>query len=182
LNQEDGQEVAVGAGAAGWVLGPSDLLGAWTVARTIEDRLTGGPSRFDGRATFTPQGDGLRYSEAGTLRLGEGASFAASRSYLWRWDGGCVEVRFSDGRPFHRFRPSGVGAGIDHPCGADLYRVAYDFTAWPAWEAAWTVTGPAKDYRMRAAYARAQGTCATPSHAPQTGRQGTTGGPRWPET
>jgi hypothetical protein len=32
--------------------------------------------------------------------------------------------------------------------------VTYDFTAWPAWSTAWTVTGPAKDYSMASDYRR----------------------------
>jgi hypothetical protein len=133
----------------------TDFLGDWRLERTIEDRL--GPSgRFEGLARLTPEGDGLRYHEAGTLRLGDGPAMAAHRDYLWRSAGDLVEVHFADGRPFHRFHPSGRALGTDHPCGRDLYRVTYDFTAWPRWTAEWIVTGPAKDYRMLSAYAPAE--------------------------
>lgn len=134
------------------MLGPADFLGEWRVDRRIDDRL--GPGGvFEGRATFTPDAEGLRYDEAGTLRLGDAPPLAASRAYLWRWGDG-VEVSFPDGRPFHRFVPEGAAAGTDHPCGPDLYRVAYDFTAWPAWGVAYEVTGPRKAYRARAALTR----------------------------
>ena len=64
------------------------------------------------------------------------------------------EVAFHDGRPFHRFAAGESGAGTDHLCGADLYRVAYDWSAWPDWRAVWEVTGPRKDYRMESRYRR----------------------------
>jgi hypothetical protein len=85
--------------------------------------------------------------------MGDGPVLSAERKYLWLPDGAEVEVRFEDGRSFHRFRPEGRAPGTDHPCGRDLYRVVYDFTAWPRWTAEWIVTGPAKDYRMLSAYA-----------------------------
>jgi Family of unknown function (DUF6314) len=130
-----------------------DFLGTWLIERTIEDRL-GPPGRFEGVARLAPDCDGLRYREEGTLRLGDGPAMAAHRDYLWRSWGDRIEVLFADGRPFHAFAPSGRAPGTDHPCGRDLYRVTYDFTAWPAWETDWIVTGPAKDYRMVTAYRR----------------------------
>ena len=36
--------------------------------------------------------------------------------------------------------------GAVHDCGADRYRVRYDFRRWPRWRAEWRVTGPAKNY------------------------------------
>lgn len=132
----------------------ADFLGAWTLSRVIDDRRAGQAGAFEGRARFEPDGEGLRYREEGTLTL-HGRAFPATRAYLWRAEGDAIAVRFADGRPFHRFRPEGRGAGTDHSCGADLYRVAYDFGRWPLWEAAWEVAGPAKDYGMRSRYARA---------------------------
>jgi hypothetical protein len=137
------------------MLAPDDFLGLWRLERTIDDRLAGVAGRFEGTARFAPQEGGLLYREEGTLRLGGGAPLAAHRAYLWRWEGGAVAVSFPDGRPFHRFRPEGESMGTDHPCGADLYRVAYDFAAFPRWTAEWQVEGPRKGYRMRSAYAPA---------------------------
>ena len=134
------------------MLRPSDFLRPWRVTRLIDDRLSGQEGRFDGTAVFLPEGEGLRYREEGVLRLGAGPPLAAHRDTLWRWEGGEVAVLFPDGRPFHRFRPEGEAPGTEHPCGRDLYRVIYGFAAWPRWEARWTVTGPAKDYRMRSSY------------------------------
>ncbi|TNC73433.1 DUF6314 family protein [Rubellimicrobium roseum] len=131
-----------------------DFLGAWRLSREIDDRLSGRPGRFEGTATLTPGGEGLRYREEGLLQVGEGPAMAATRDYLWLPSPEGIEMRFADGRPFHHFCPEGRAPGTDHPCGRDLYRVLYDFTAWPAWEAEWTVAGPAKDYRMRSSYRR----------------------------
>lgn len=137
------------------MLGPADFLGDWRVDRAIADRLSGRDGRFEGAARFTPEEEeGLRYREEGWLRLGDGAPLAASREYLWRFTPQGVEVAFPDGRPFHRFAPAGRGPGTDHPCGADLYRVAYDFAPWPSWTATWEVTGPRKAYRLATAYRR----------------------------
>lgn len=134
------------------MLRPEDFLGLWRLERIIDDRLSGKTGRFEGTARLVPQGDGLLYHEEGMLRLGEGTPLAAHRSYLWRWEGDAVAVSFTDGRPFHRFRPAGTAAGTDHPCGADLYRVLYDFTAFPRWTAQWDVAGPRKAYRMVSVY------------------------------
>jgi len=131
-----------------------DFDGLWRVLREIDDRLSGRPGRFEGTASLAPEGDGLRYRESGVLRLGDGPEMAAHRDYLWVPDGEGIAVRFADGRPFHSFRSEGLSAGTDHPCGRDLYRVTYDFTSWPDWASAWTVTGPAKDYVMRTTYRR----------------------------
>ena len=131
-----------------------DFAGPWRVTRRIDDRLSGRPGRFEGTARLTPDGKGLRYREEGSLTLGDGPALAAHRDYLWLPDGDGIAVRFADGRPFHRFRPSGRASGTDHPCGRDLYRVTYDLTAWPAWTAEWTVTGPAKNYAMLTRYER----------------------------
>jgi hypothetical protein len=97
----------------------------------------------------------LRYRETGELRLGDGPSFVAERAYLWRQDGRRIAVDFPDGRPFHDFDPAKPAA--HHLCIADDYAVRYDFGMWPAWQAAWTVTGPRKDCTMVSRYSRAAG-------------------------
>jgi hypothetical protein len=137
------------------MLAPFDFLGSWRVERLIDDRRAGVQGRFDGTAAFADEGAALRYREEGTLRLGEGRAFAATRESLWRWDRDGVEVLFADGRPFHRFVPEARGAGTDHLCGRDLYRVVYDLSAWPRWSTRWEVQGPSKSYVLRTAYARA---------------------------
>jgi hypothetical protein len=125
--------------------------GLWRVDRVIQDR-TGGPEcRFTGEARFTAAADGLDYCEEGELRLG-GAAFRATREYRWLLGPAGADVFFADGRFFHRFLWDAAAA--EHLCGADLYRVTYDFGRWPVWEAVWEVRGPRKDYVMRSTYAR----------------------------
>ncbi|MEM6587252.1 MAG: DUF6314 family protein [Pseudomonadota bacterium] len=133
--------------------GLMDFEGTWRITRTIDDRL-GPPGRFKGAAQFTPNEDGLRYSETGQLTLGEGPSFSATRTYLWRADGPLIEVLFPDTSPFHRFDPNAGGAGERHYCDPDIYDVIYDFSDWPHWATTWTVTGPRKDYTMRTQFTR----------------------------
>jgi hypothetical protein len=131
----------------------ADFLQGFRFDREIEDARAGQVVRAEGTVTFTPDAAGLIYQESGRLHLPGRAPMQAERRYLWRFDAQGVAVFFEDGRPFNRFVPAGQGAGTDHPCGADHYRVAYDFTAWPCWTATWQVTGPRKDYTSRTAYA-----------------------------
>lgn len=131
------------------MLGAVDFAGRWRIERRIDDRLSGQGGRFDGEALLAPAGPGrLTWAERGLLRLGHGPAVEARRDYIWWFDDSGIAVLFSDERPFHRFVPQGRAAGTDHPCGADLYRVTYDFTAWPVWSARWEVSGPRKDYTM----------------------------------
>lgn len=171
----EGQAMAVDA-AMRW--GPERFAGRWVLRRTIRDRRGGPDGRFEGQALLRPaelpapssaeaagaapgpgEGSGtevLRYEEEGTLWLGNAAPMRATRGYVWRFAGDGVEVLFPDGRPFHAFRPGLDGAGTDHPCGPDLYRVRYGFGA-GGWWSEWQVTGPRKDYVMRTDYARPPG-------------------------
>jgi len=133
------------------VKGPAEFEGEWRIAREIEDRAGGPPGWFAGTARFTPAPGGLAYAEAGELTLGP-AVMRATRAYRWVFGPAGVEVFFDDGRPFHAFRWDSAAAV--HPCGADLYRVCYDFGAWPVWSAVWEVTGPRKDYTLRTEWRR----------------------------
>ena len=130
----------------------SDFLVEWRVSRSIDDRLTGQPGRFEGRAVFRPEGRGLRYREEGLLYLGEGPGMTAVRDYLWREAAGRIVVDHGDGRPFHDFDPADPVAR--HVCAPDDYRVRYDFSDWPDWRAAWSVTGPRKTYDLVSRYSR----------------------------
>jgi len=137
------------------LIGQQAFAGRWAMGRVITD-LRGGPDgSFAGMATLEPRGATcLTYLEEGQLQLGDLSPMAASRRYIWQFALGGVAVSFADGRPFHSFRLAESGAGSDHLCGADLYRVSYDFDAWPVWSAHWQVTGPRKDYTMLTRYAR----------------------------
>lgn len=131
-----------------------DFAGDWRLARVIDDRRAGQAGVFDGTARFTPaSGNLLTYTEEGKLRIGTAPAMTATRTYAWAFDADHVRVSFADGRAFHSF-PHAGGAGQDHPCGADLYRVTYDFARWPDWQTCWTVIGPRKDYTMTSHYHR----------------------------
>lgn len=132
------------------------FAGEWRIERTIEDALLVRSGVFTGRAVFTSMSDGLAYHEEGELQLGDSLRCTASRRYIWREAGGnAIELRFSDGRFFHRFTSGEPAPSAAHDCPPDSYRVRYDFRAWPVWTAAWRVTGPRKDYAMVSAFRRA---------------------------
>lgn len=131
-----------------------DFEGRWHLSRVIEDAKGGGQGRFEGEAVFSPDKDGLRYTETGTLRLEGQPGFSASRVYLWRPDPAGVAVLFEDGRPFHRFDLDAQPEAI-HWCDPDDYAVQYDFHDWPSWSARWAVKGPRKDYVMTSRYVSA---------------------------
>lgn len=126
--------------------------GEWAVERRIEDLRAGREGGFAGTARFDRTPSGLLYSEEGWLDYG-GTRMRAFRRYLWRAVGaGEIEVRFEDGRFFHRFYADEARPAAIHDCGADRYRVSYDFRRWPRWQAEWRVSGPAKDYRLVSRY------------------------------
>ncbi|MCE8467683.1 DUF6314 family protein, partial [Rhodovulum sulfidophilum] len=56
-----------------------------------------------------------------------------------------------DGRFFHLIAP-GARPEARHDCAPDLYRVRYDFSAWPCWSSFWEVRGPRKNYAMESSY------------------------------
>ena len=127
--------------------GPGDFAGRWRLDRAVTG--TPGPARFCGLAEIVPDGAGAVYREAGVLTLAGRQDFRAERAYLWRPAPAGIAVLFDDGRPFHEIRLRARSAvEAEHRCAADLYRVSYDFAAWPVWRAVWQVMGPRKDYRM----------------------------------
>ena len=135
------------------------FAGDWAVERTIDDVRAGARGRFTGRATFRPVADGLAYREEGALVFADRPAITATRDYFWRDSGGgVIEVRFDDGRFFHRFLPEEPAPADVHLCHPDTYRVRYDFVRWPLWRAEWRVTGPRKDYALVSAYRRATAT------------------------
>ena len=133
------------------MIGLKDFEGRWRLDRQIKDAL-GADATFSGTALFRRDDDGLVLHEAGRLELKGQGAFEAERRYLWRQDGGAIAVLFEDGRMFHSFDPVGGVVDADHWCDPDTYKVRYDFTRWPVWQAAWRVTGPRKDYVMQSVY------------------------------
>ncbi|WP_224503825.1 DUF6314 family protein [Celeribacter litoreus] len=125
----------------------TDFEGEWTLERTIDDALAGQSARMTGKATFTPEDDGLRMTERGRLEMeATSQSFDAEREYVWRSAPNGIAVYFDDGRLFHLFETASACPTADHDCPPDDYSVAYDFSEWPVWTARWRVKGPRKDY------------------------------------
>lgn len=134
--------------------GLQDFNRDWDIAREIEDRQAGETASFTGRVRVLAQSGQLRWIEEGTLRNAAG-SFAGTRCYLWRAHEqrqGALALHFEDGRFFHTILPA-MTPSDTHDCPPDTYRVAYDFSDWPRWQATWHVTGPRKDYTMVSRYA-----------------------------
>jgi hypothetical protein len=128
------------------------LPGTWRVERALED-ATAGTGRFRGSATFTPAAGGIEWVETGHMTLGSYDGPARRRLRLVH-DADGWEVRFADGRPFHRLDLEGDRAGFDHPCGADRYRGELAVRGPDAFEIGWLVEGPAKAQRLTGRYVR----------------------------
>lgn len=127
--------------------------GRWIIERRIEDVRAGRAGRLAGTARFERAGTALAYAEEGTLRLGDGPPMVATRRYTWHDAGaGTIEVRFADGRLFHRFYADEPSPTAVHDCPPDQYRARYDFSRWPRWTAEWRVRGPRKDYGIVTEY------------------------------
>lgn len=132
------------------------FFGAWSLARSIEDRRTGVPAAFEGRAWITPTPQGALYEECGMMQIAGGAQMRAERRYQWRLSAAGIDVLFEDGRYFHGVDLGSACPEASHWCDPDSYGVCYDFSEWPAWSCVWHVRGPRKDYSMRSVYARAE--------------------------
>jgi hypothetical protein len=123
----------------------AELTGRWTVERRVRDLRAGTCGRFHGTATITPDG---RWVEEGTLEYG--AYRGPARRELRIVDG---EVRFADGRPFHRLDLS--GAPVEHLCGDDRYLGRFRLLGPDVLDVVWEVAGPHKHQRIHTAYRRA---------------------------
>jgi len=131
---------------------PTDLLGTWTLTRTVVDRRAGERRAVSGTATLVAESaDRVRWSEAGTMTW-PGHEVEVQRTLFVDREGDGWLVRFEDGRPFH---PSSVGRAGDHPCAPDHYRGRIDVDPSGSWSVAWDAAGPEKDYRMETTYAPA---------------------------
>jgi hypothetical protein len=130
----------------------SYLPGTWRVERALED-ATSGTGCFRGSATFTPVADGLEWVETGRMTLG-GYDGPARRTLRLVRNGRGWEVRFADGRSFHRLDLEADRCAFVHPCGADLYRGELAVRGPDAFEIGWEVEGPAKAQRLAGRYVR----------------------------
>ena len=126
---------------------PTDLIGTWSLTRTVDDHRAGERRDVVGTAELTEVGSGrVRWAESGTMTW-PGHAVPVSRTlYVVLEDDGWF-VRFEDGRPFH---PWAVGHQVDHPCAPDHYRGLIETVGEPvtSWTVTWDAAGPDKDYRM----------------------------------
>jgi hypothetical protein len=119
---------------------PRALIGRWTLRRRLVDRRLGQRGTVRGTLEITPE---LHWREKGQLAWG-GALLAVTRELVFVADGAGWTMCFSDGRPFHPWRPGEI---VEHPCRADLYRGIVDVGP-GSLRVLWDVTGPAKDQRI----------------------------------
>lgn len=124
---------------------PTDLLGVWQLERRLYDR-PGGFGRVTGWLELTLVGGVVHWLELGELRWG-GQTYEVTRElHIVRGDTDGWDVRFTDGRMFHPWRP---GGHVQHPCGRDLYRglIAVDESR-TRLRVLWDVSGPLKSQRI----------------------------------
>jgi Family of unknown function (DUF6314) len=132
---------------------PGFLLGAWEVDRALEDAALG-TGRFRGRAEFAPDGTEVRWIESGRLELGTYAGPARRELHIVP-AGAAWEVRFADGRPFHRLDLSAGACTLHHPCGDDRYDGELAVLGPDEFRLRWRVRGPRKAQQLDARYVRA---------------------------
>ena len=126
---------------------PADLLGTWTLTRTVQNRRAGERRQVRGTAMLTQDGpDRVTWHESGTMTWSD-RSVPVQRTLLLHRDDAGWAVHFSDGRLFHRWA---VGSPVEHPCAPDLYRGLVETEGEPVtrWTVVWEAQGPDKDYRM----------------------------------
>lgn len=126
------------------MLRPIDLLGEWTLHRTVLDRRAGIEGLVTGTTTLARTApDAVRWDEVGTMAF-DGRTVPVSRT-LWVRRGADDDgwtVHFSDGRVFHDWV---WGSAVSHACAPDDYSgvLAGDTERWTV---RWEAHGPAKDY------------------------------------
>lgn len=124
---------------------PTDLLGDWTLRRTVHDRLAGTTGDVTGTTTLTSTGpDEVRWDEAGTLRLGALVTPVWRTLLVRRGPDGRWTVHFADGRVFHDWA---WGVPVEHACAPDDYTGVLTGDA-ERWTVRWDARGPAKDHRL----------------------------------
>ncbi|ROP75005.1 DUF6314 family protein [Curtobacterium sp. PhB115] len=124
---------------------PTDLLGAWELRRTVDDRRAGVQGIVTGTTTLTTTSpDEVRWDESGVMAF-DGRTVPVSRELVVRRNaGGGWTVHFSDGRVFHDWV---WRVPVVHACAPDDYTGAFDGDE-HRWTVRWEAVGPAKDYRL----------------------------------
>lgn len=132
------------------------LCGSWRFDRRIP-----GQAAMLGHARFERRADGeLVYREAGLLRLDNGRTCPAYRSYVYRRLPDGFSVWFDEPQPrlFHEVRLAQDGDAwrgrATHPCGADRYDTAYTFRPDGSFVVRHDVVGPRKDYVSTTVFCR----------------------------
>jgi hypothetical protein len=125
------------------------LAGMWRLERVVRDLDGGSEGHFEGVASFEPLvggGVGLTQRESGVFTW-QGVARPAERTlrFLAGSPPGTADVRFADGREFHRLDLSSGHFVADHPCSADLYRGEFSVRDDRHWRSVWRVRGPAKN-------------------------------------
>ncbi|KAI5371076.1 putative flavin monooxygenase, FAD/NAD(P)-binding domain superfamily [Septoria linicola] len=167
------------------------LQGNWNITRKIDSRLSSFPcGTLQGQASFHPRSPSpdksqqtfdleYLYQESGTLKLSNGASMTAHKSYVYRYSEARDELSVWFVKPnddlqvdylFHNlaFAPPSVtrseGACIakaDHLCSKDMYYTEYRLPikgiALHEFTTTHTVQGPHKDYTATTEYKRPAG-------------------------
>ncbi|RUQ07085.1 DUF6314 family protein [Curtobacterium sp. HSID17257] len=124
---------------------PTDLLGDWTLRRTIDDRLARVTGTVTGTTSLTlTTPDEVRWDESGTMHLGDLVTPVSRTLFVRRGADGRWTVHFADGRVFH---PWAWGAPVEHPCAPDHYVGVLVGDA-ERWTVRWEARGPAKDHRL----------------------------------
>lgn len=130
------------------------FLGTWIVERSIEDARGQESGAFEGTATFSPEGDGLRFDEVGIVRFAAYRGRATRRLYYARGEEGSLHVSFADGHHFVALCFLDGATRDLHHCGQDLYEITTVVVSPDHFEEVWRVHGPAKHYRATTGYSR----------------------------
>lgn len=128
--------------------------GPWSYLRLLDDRRLGAQGSLLGICRFSPQGDGLIYSERGRLSFA-GVETAATRCYRYSFPADLrAQVSFIDGRAFHGLDLSTGKDSFSHHCPPDLYEGRCRLSDDNVWHLEWRVSGPRKDLRLTTCYRR----------------------------
>ncbi len=122
---------------------PTALIGRWRLQRRIRDRRHEVSGRVVGELVIRRDGADLRWCERATLHW-QTTVVPVWRDLLLSEDDNGWSVYFTDGRPFHPWRP---GTVVEHPCRDDLYRGLVVVSP-RTLRTLWDVAGPGKDLRI----------------------------------
>ncbi|MCJ1715920.1 DUF6314 family protein [Curtobacterium sp. VKM Ac-2922] len=124
---------------------PTDLVGTWTLHRTVEDRRADASGVVTGSTELRSTGpDEVVWTETGTMVLAGRATPVSRTLLVRRAPDGVWRVHFADGRVFHDWVWS---APVDHACAPDAYTGELSGDT-ERWTVRWQARGPAKDYRL----------------------------------